>query len=373
MRHSTILIKMFCFLRLKCTIFREYLTKNVVIISPGFADGEKDSSCIPFLQMQVNEFKNFTDINIQIISLQYPFESKTYLYNGIRVHAMGGQNKKGVARLLIWYKTLRLLKKLHKEQQIDVILSCWATESALIASRFAKNKNIKHICWIIGQDSKAENKYVNYISKSTIFVCKTLFIKNLFEKDHGITPKHVIPSGINLDSLPKINLERKSIDLIGAGSLIPLKRYEWFVELANDLTKKSYSVNCILIGDGPEKINLEKKILEYGLGSSFKLLGSKTHDEVIHYRAQSKILIHPSSFEGLSTVTLEALYAGCHVISYCRPFEEENAQMHYFTNYNDLLKKTEELLSLKELPFESQINYTSKKSAEAFVKLFYCD
>ncbi len=319
--------------------------------------------------MFVRELTGFSELNIEIISFQYPFEAKKYTWNGITVHALGGRNKKGLAKIKTWTNANRTLKTLNQQKKTDIILSIWATECALIGSRFAKKHNIKHICWIIGQDSKVENKYIKYI-KNTTFVCKTPFIKSFFEKNHGFSPSHIISSGLNLNVLPKVSVKNKTIDLIGVGSLITLKRYDWMIDLVSDLKQKGFELNCILIGEGPERINLENRIGEKGIASNLKLLGNKTHAEVLDYMMQSKILIHPSSFEGLSTVTLEALYAGCHVISYCRPFEEENKQMHYIANYYELLQKTQGLISQKDLRHESQLNYTTKRSAEAFVKLF---
>lgn len=320
--------------------------------------------------MLVKELADFKDLKLQIITLQYPFAKGSYDFHGVKVYALGGQNKKGLPRFSTWFKAYKLLKALNKEKKIDTVLSCWVTESAVIGSRFAKFNNSKHICWIIGQDSRPENKYIPYILNNTIFVCKTPFIKDYFRKNHGKEPTHIIPSGINLNSLPVPNFSNRSIDLIGVGSLILLKRFDWFVNLANDLQHKGRSVNCILIGDGPERSALQNRIKEFGLSETFKLLGNKDHKEVVESMTVSKILIHPSSFEGLSTVTLEALYAGCHVITYCRPFEEENEQMHYINSYPELLQKTEELLSRNDLHHSSQSNYTSKKTAESFYRLF---
>jgi len=318
--------------------------------------------------MMVGELQNFSGINIQIISFQYPFAEKTYTWKGFTVHALGGNNKKGTARLNTWRKAYRLLKEIRQRQGIDTIFSCWATECAFIGGHFAKRNAVNHLCWIIGQDSKPGNRYVKYISRNTVFACKTPFIRDYFEKNHGIRPQYIIPNGLNKENLPKIEIENKTFDLIGAGSLIELKRYDWLINIVKDLSSSGFRLNCLLVGDGPEKAKLEKMIGDLDLNSFITLTGNLDHAATIQQMGKSKILIHPSSFEGFSTVTLEALYAGCHVITTCRPFEEENEQMHYVNSYEGLLNKTKELLS-KNLIHRSQLQYTTKKSAEILAKI----
>ena len=59
--------------------------KTVVILTPGFARDEQDSTCLPFLQEYVLTLKKNSSYSCKIVALQYPFDRKitigrTFLY-----------------------------------------------------------------------------------------------------------------------------------------------------------------------------------------------------------------------------------------------------------------------------------------------------
>ena len=53
-------------------------------------------------------------------------------------------------------------------------------------------------------------------------------------KNYGIVPKHHVPVGIDASMFNAWNAIR-DIDVMGAGSLIPLKRYDLFIQLIQQL------------------------------------------------------------------------------------------------------------------------------------------
>jgi hypothetical protein len=71
----------------------------------------------------------------------------------------------------------------------------------------------------------------------------------------------------------------------------------------------------VLIGAGPEERNLQELAFRLGLQHNLKFAGSVPHPEVLNLMNRSKVFLHTSAYEGLSTVMLEALYSGCHVVA----------------------------------------------------------
>ena len=71
-----------------------------VILTPGFAANEADTTCLPFLQILVKAInKNFSSIKIIILCFQYPFSANEYLWNDNKVISLGGKNKGKLTRL----------------------------------------------------------------------------------------------------------------------------------------------------------------------------------------------------------------------------------------------------------------------------------
>ena len=65
-----------------------------IIISPGFAVDEKDSTCLPLQQNLIKAInKNFPSIKIIIVALQYPFIPSEYEWNGNKVISFGSRTK----------------------------------------------------------------------------------------------------------------------------------------------------------------------------------------------------------------------------------------------------------------------------------------
>src|SRR5690606_1806744 len=104
-------------------------------------------------------------------------------------------------------------------------------------------------------------------------------------------------------------------DVLGVGSLIKLKNYPVFLQIVSQIVLTHPHLNVKIAGEGIEQKNIELLIAEMKLQNNVQLLGSIPHAKVFELMNQSKVFIHTSFYEGNSTVLIEALYSGCHVIS----------------------------------------------------------
>ena len=102
-------------------------------------------------------------MDIIVLSFQYPYHKKTYNWFDITVSSFDGKNKGGLARLLLRRKLLARLNEINANSKITGILSFWVGECAWVGKKFADKYNIKHYCWILGQDAKKGNKQVKNI------------------------------------------------------------------------------------------------------------------------------------------------------------------------------------------------------------------
>jgi colanic acid/amylovoran biosynthesis glycosyltransferase len=87
------------------------------------------------------------------------------------------------------------------------------------------------------------------------------------------------------------------------------------LEAIDQLVAAGYQLELCVIGDGPMREVLERRIERSGLGDSVRLLGWRSSDEVRSQMLLSRALIVSSFAEGLPGVIQEALALGRPVVS----------------------------------------------------------
>jgi glycosyltransferase involved in cell wall biosynthesis len=302
----------------------------LVIITPGFPKDEEDSTCLPAVQKIIlSLIDELGADNIRILSLHYPFEKKQYYWHKVSVEALGGSNVKGYAKLKLWWKAFWILDKWIHETTSAKLLAFWLIESSLLAQLVGFKTKTKRLFWLHGQDVKKENKYVRLIrAKPHQLAAISSFSQRSFEHNHGIKPAHLLFNGIYEPAFPAFNTAARTIDIMAAGSLIPLKNYALFLEVLNRLVLEFPHLKCIHVGEGPlaEKLLAESKLL--GLDQHLQFLGNCPHAQVLDLMNDSRVFLHTSSFEGSSTVIAEALYSGCQVVSTVSIYSEPRPHLH---------------------------------------------
>jgi glycosyltransferase involved in cell wall biosynthesis len=344
---------------------------TLVILSPGFPKNEADSTCVPPQQVFVRALKqSFPQLNIVVLAFEYPYKASEYQWYGVSVIAFGGSNKGGLARIVNWRKIRSKLGQLNRQHHIIGLLSFWLGDCALIGSRFAKRQNLKHFCWILGQDAKKGNKYFKLVKPwASSLIALSDFIVTQVQKNYGTEPLHVIPPGIDPDMFTEYTGERE-VDILGAGSLIPLKQFYMLVELVNSLKEQFPQLKAVICGNGPEMKSIRSMVKDLGLESHITLAGELPHNEVLKLMQRSKILVHPSSYEGFGAVILEALYAGAQVVSLVRPMKADIQNWHIARSQADMVDVVSTILNEPVTGHTPVAPYLAKDSAKAMMGLF---
>ena len=168
------------------------------------------------------------------------------------------------------------------------------------------------------------------------------FIRDEVSGNYNLQPSLVYP-GVNPGQFKEVPVAR-NIDIIAAGSLIPLKRFELVIEIVRKLKTSLPDLKAVIAGGGPMRSQLEEKISEYELTSNIRLVGEVPHNEVIKLMRQSKLLLHPSAYEGFGMVCLEALAAGCRVISLTAPLKRALPGWTYVKSADEMTTESLKIL-----------------------------
>lgn len=291
--------------------------RQLIILTPGFPADELDTSCISTLQDFVLGWQtSFPEIKIDIITFQYPRQSKKYRWHNLQVYAAGGKDRGGIYRITVWLKVFRYLLQIRQDKQA-VVLSYFLTEATLIGWLFSKVSSVQLIAVAAGQDVTKENKYLRWLAAVTVSI--VVFndkMKEALKTASGIKTRAVIPMGVHHIVLPGSGVSRRDIDVLFAGSLIPVKQPALAIRIISEVKHEFKSLHVEIAGDGSERAHLEQLISELGLTDVITINGQLRREAVIEKMKRAKILLHTSFFEGQPAVITEALQAGMYVVCF---------------------------------------------------------
>lgn len=286
---------------------------------PGFPGSEVDTSCLPAIQNYVDAFSaSRVDLEIHVIAFQYPFFRAEYEWKGATVHALGGKNRTRMRRAPTWVRAIRTFLRLRRRTDVEVLHTFWLGECTRVGQWLARVFGIRHVASICGQDALSTNPYLPRLRlDDLVLTAGSSFASDVFTQHSGAGSVHVIPLGLDTKHLEAIDPPpERDIDVIGVGSLIPLKDYSAFLDIVAALKSHVPDVSACIVGGGPQQEALEEDIVRQGLQNNLVLLGHLPRDETFRYMLRSKVFLHTSKYESQGYVFLEALFAGLHVVCY---------------------------------------------------------
>jgi glycosyltransferase involved in cell wall biosynthesis len=132
-------------------------------------------------------------------------------------------------------------------------------------------------------------------------------------------PVQLIPHGVDLARFrPTAPPPAEVLTILAVGRLVPKKGFPVLIRAAARLLAP---FRLKIIGEGPERANIEAAIAEHGLGDRVELAGPRTHDDLPAEFAAAHIVVVPSitdatgDRDGLPNVVLEAMSSGRPVVA----------------------------------------------------------
>ncbi|RYY39152.1 MAG: glycosyltransferase [Chitinophagaceae bacterium] len=311
----------------------------LVLLTPGFAASEADSSCLPMLQALVRALvRKAPTVEIRVLALHYPFEPGTYELFGATVQAFGGRNRGGFGRWQRARAVRAALDSLHHYGKIAGIISCWYGEAADHGSSFAGTYGVPHYCWMLGQDARVNNPWPRRLQlPGSALVALSASIQAQCASAHGVSPRCIIEPGVEA-AASLLTVERACL-LLGVGSLIPLKRWTVFLQVAAALMPAFPKLRVIVTGAGPELARLQALSTRLGLDEVVTFAGALPHQDVLTIMQQARLLLHPSEYEGYSGVCQEALSVGTPVVSFCAPHADLPAGWTWVKTIDEMIQQ----------------------------------
>ena len=134
--------------------------------------------------------------------------------------------------------------------------------------------------------------------------------------EDGITPDRiaVVPSGVDLESLRaiaprgirgRLGVADDTPLALAVGALTPEKDHATLIHAAAAARARAPALRWLVVGEGPERVALQRLLSESGLEDRLFLLG---HDpEPRELIGEASLLVHSAADEGLGTTILDAM------------------------------------------------------------------
>jgi glycosyltransferase involved in cell wall biosynthesis len=152
-----------------------------------------------------------------------------------------------------------------------------------------------------------------YVARSAdMVITPSDYFKKLVQNwNPKIKNVHTIHNGVDVETIPNNNGGFEKMTIISAGRLIKLKGFDFLVGMMKNLPGWKLKI----VGDGPERENLDRLIGENNLADRVKLLGNLSRRDLIYQVQKSEVFVLNSISESFSFQVVEAMAAGTPVIA----------------------------------------------------------
>lgn len=234
-----------------------------------------------------------------------------------------------------WLFSFWQIKKMIKQQKIEIIFTPNILPLGSIAYFLNKFFNIPYIISLHGLDinlalaskkklaykilQRAQNILVNSQSTANILSCFPELAKKIAVFYPSLTLDFSKVEQIKLQELRHIlGINEGANVFLSVGRLSPRKGHALALEALYNLDLANWQY--LIVGEGPEKVNLEKLIEKYSLTDKVKILSNIQNSDLIYYYKLANIFLLPQSkinsdVEGFGIVFLEAATAGLPIIA----------------------------------------------------------
>ncbi|HKU36854.1 MAG TPA: glycosyltransferase family 4 protein, partial [Polyangiales bacterium] len=136
-----------------------------------------------------------------------------------------------------------------------------------------------------------------------------------------VSPDHwskftIVRCALDLRGLPaRPAVRRERLRVVCVGRLSPEKGHIGLLEAFAAVRRRGQDAELVLVGDGPDRERIERRIAELGLADAVQLRGRLFEAETLQEIAGSDVLVLASFMEGLPVVLMEAMALGLPVIA----------------------------------------------------------
>ena len=171
------------------------------------------------------------------------------------------------------------------------------------------------IVGIVHSDDEQHHDHVARLGGSwnaTVAVSEAIATRVLHEGSVEQRRLEVIPYGVGAaKSFPQRNDDAELRILYTGRIESTQKRSGDLIEIADRLMKRGVAFHMTIVGDGPERAELEREMSDRNLSRHVTMMKSVSNDRIPDICGEHDVFVLPSAYEGMPLGLLEAMGQGC--------------------------------------------------------------
>lgn len=215
----------------------------------------------------------------------------------------------------------KIIDDVLNEFKFDIIHSHMAFPDSSLGTYLKEKYNKPLITTIRSTDmdisiknNRVKQIMLENLTSSNVIISPSPQLSNKLNKEFNLSSTHIgngiYPIEVNKQDKELIQgiSNNEGTLIVSISNLFPMKGIRYNILAINELIKDYKDIKYIIIGDGPEKKDLEGLVDELNLRNHIVFKGNIDHKIAMEYLKVSDIFSMPSYRETLGLVYLEAMY-----------------------------------------------------------------
>jgi glycosyltransferase involved in cell wall biosynthesis len=307
---------------------------HVLTLTPFFPSSRNPiDGC--FVAEPIDEFSNNgVDSTVVAVSSIYRGRNQSVWPSRavwLRYPAVPGIPGLSSSGFMLYGRLAKRISRLHQIKPIDVIHAHTAMPCGNAAQLLGRRLGIPFVVTVHGLDafnSCAEDgiaarwrrqRSMEVYSAASRVICISSRVESVIKTRAPEISTCVIYNGVDAQLfVPNSDLPQPPVpEILAVGSLLPSKGHGLVLTAVSKLKSAFPDLRCRIIGEGPNRGEIESLAHKLGIEKQVQFLGRQTRAQVAEAMQRCSVFVLPSSNEGLGCVYLEAMACGKPIIG-CR-------------------------------------------------------
>ncbi|MDT3434238.1 glycosyltransferase [Haloarcula sp. 1CSR25-25] len=227
--------------------------------------------------------------HVEVTVIAAADERETVMWNGATVHRLVSDTStaKSLDPTRFGIKANRLVSELNDAQGIDIVhLHAFPALGAVLTTTqgipvVADIRGTAVSNWVFELVSRIGLKLQRRLVDEVITVSEPV-ARHIFGPDPGVS---IVPLGVDLakfdpTTVTPVEQDSDSVTAVYVGHLHPSRELETLIEAVATAKKETPQLDCLIIGDGDARLDLEQYAADCGVADHIEFVGSVPHEEI---------------------------------------------------------------------------------------------